>query len=71
MKRYMIFIEADIPILATDLMDVDYLGIDIPLGSVDAQKERAEQAAANAVQRIVGHTGIQVIHTFCTKIDEI
>jgi hypothetical protein len=27
MKRYIIFIEADIPILDTDLLDEDYIGL--------------------------------------------
>lgn len=62
MRRYMIYIEADIPILDDDLLEEDYMGLD---------KDDHTGAACNSVQRIVGHTGIQVLESFCSVVDDV
>lgn len=68
MKRYMISIEADIPVLDIDLKDEDYDGINPDI--IESSPDLAiELAAVNAVQRIVGHTGIQVIEAYCSGVD--
>jgi len=57
-KRYMIAIEGEIPVLESDLTDEDFDNVGL---SLDEQPQRAyERAAKYAASRIVAHTGLYV-----------